>query len=223
MDVAAEEVLGLILFDEIAHRGGPGVQAGTNAVELGFKRRRVADEDERLQFGEPLEALGELRFGVLPRSVERRGSGVAKPGDLPAADGDVTLVKIVQSVARAHRGGLFGGFVIAGQDVNFVAAGAHHLAASIEAFAPTDLITGGDVVIGIHAEQAFERFPIVVNIGEDLQLQFRDGSSSFAVGAHGTCDQPKSAYQKREHYKGFEEAGGTKVDVQVRDDAGDDE
>ena len=72
---------------------------------------------------------------------------------------------------------------------------AENLAAAIEAFAPSYLIARGDVVIGLHREQAFERLPIVMNIGEDLQLQFRNISRSFAVRAHGTRNQPEPAHQ----------------------------
>ncbi len=114
------------------------------------------------------QPLGDLRLGVFAWSVEGRGARVAEPGHLPAADRDVALVKIVQPVTRAHAGDLAGRFVIAGQYVDFVAARAENLAATIEASAPTYLVAGGDVIIGLHAQQAFERFPIVVDIGEDL-------------------------------------------------------
>ena len=144
------------------------------------------------KFGEPFEPLRKLCFGVFARSVEGRWPRVTEPGHLPAADRDVALMKIVQAVTRAHSGRLAGRFVIAGQDVDFVAARAKNLAATIEALAPTYLIARGDIKIGLDGEQALESFPIVMNVGEDLQFQFRNISRSFAVCAHGTRNQPEA-------------------------------
>ena len=49
VDMAAEEVFGLMLLDELAHGAAAGVKAGSNAVEIGIERRRVADQHGRLQ------------------------------------------------------------------------------------------------------------------------------------------------------------------------------
>ena len=82
VDVAAEEMCGLMALDEIAHRGGSGVQAGLDLVERGAVRRGVADQHQRVQGGEGLQARGELRFAVLAGRIEGRGAGVAESGDV---------------------------------------------------------------------------------------------------------------------------------------------
>ena len=80
-------------------------------------------------------------------------------------------MKKVQSVAGAHAGHLVGRLVISGQDVHFFAARGQDFAAAFDALAPGHLVAGGDVKIGLHAQQAFERLPIIMDVGENQQSQ----------------------------------------------------
>ena len=57
VDVAAEEMLRLVLLDEIAHGSGSGVKTGSDLVECRAVRRGVADQDERVQIGEGRKAV----------------------------------------------------------------------------------------------------------------------------------------------------------------------
>src|SRR5450432_44388 len=171
VDVAAEEVLGLVVLDEVADRGGARVKAGADAIKLGAVGRGVADEDQRREFGETLEALGKLGLGVFAGGVEGRGTGVAQAGDVPAAHLYVTLVEIVQAVARTHAGDLGGRFVVAGKHVDPVAAGLQNLAATIKAFRPGALVARGDIKIGLNGQEAFERLPVIMDVGKNKELQ----------------------------------------------------
>ena len=56
VDVAAEEMGGLAALDEIADRGGSGVQPGTDEIERCAVGRSVADQDQRGEAGERFEA-----------------------------------------------------------------------------------------------------------------------------------------------------------------------
>src|SRR4051812_46563195 len=95
VNVAAEEVRGLMLPDEVADGSGPAVQALADAVERRAVGRRVADQHQRSKPRETLQTLGELRLAVFAASVEGRGARIAETGDIPAADLQVPLVKIV--------------------------------------------------------------------------------------------------------------------------------
>src|SRR6516225_2223209 len=86
----------------------------------------------------------------------------------------MTLVEIVQSKARAHGIHQFGRFMIPREHVDFVAARLQDFTATLDAFGPAHLITGGDIVVGLERQQSFERLPIVVNIGEDDELHRPD-------------------------------------------------
>src|ERR1035438_7873015 len=81
MDVAAEEILGLVLFDEFKNRARAGVQARTDLVERGAVGRRVADQDQWRERREGLQVFGELSLAVFAGSVEGRGVGIAEAGD----------------------------------------------------------------------------------------------------------------------------------------------
>src|SRR5438067_1935394 len=140
MDVTAEEVRGLRSFDELAHRPRTAVLAGTDLVERRAMRRRVADQDERLEAGEAIEAFGKFRLGVFPGGIEGCRVGVSQTGDAPRAELQVALMEVVQPEALAHFGHLGGRFVVARQHVYFVAARAENLAATVEPLAPGDLI-----------------------------------------------------------------------------------
>src|SRR5438067_12784449 len=76
MDVAAEKMFGLMLLNEIAQRGGSGMDAGAHLVERGAVRRRVANQDQRRETGEALQSLRHLRFAVLSRRLKRRRAGI---------------------------------------------------------------------------------------------------------------------------------------------------
>ena len=166
MNVAAEEISGLVLGDEVADGARAGVETGADLVERGAIGRRVADEDERVEGGEGGEVRGEFRLPVFAGGVEGRGAGVAEAGDAPGAELEVALVEIVEAVSIAEGGNLRGGFVVAGEYPNLTGARMKNLAGAIEAFAEGDLIAGGDVEIGLHGKDALERLPIVVDVGE---------------------------------------------------------
>ena len=76
------------------------------------------------------------------------------------------LVEIVEAVLLAQGGNLRGRFVVAGQYPDLVAARLQNLAGAIESPAPGDLVAGRNVVIGLHGEEAFQRLPIIVDVGE---------------------------------------------------------
>ena len=200
VDVSAEKVFGLVLLDEIADRGGAGMEARPDAVETRAVRRGMADEDQGRQFSKALEAFGELGLGVFAGCMERRGAGVTEPGDVPAAHLHVTLVEIVETVARAHTRDLGCRFVVAGKHVHLVTARLKNLAATVEAFRPRGLVAGRDVKIGIHAEQAFERLPIVMDVGKNEQLQeSRVAEVAYALA----CARPGDARCLPLRYRGL--------------------
>src|ERR1035441_6866800 len=70
MDVAAEEILGLVFFDEFEKRARAGVQARAYPIQRGAAGRRVADQDQRRERREGLQVFGELRLAVFARSEE---------------------------------------------------------------------------------------------------------------------------------------------------------
>ncbi len=142
-----------------------------DAVERSVVRGRVTDEDQGIEFGKPAEAFGKLRLAVLAGSIERSRIGVAEAGDGPAPYLHMAFVKIVEAVAGAHSGDLVRGFVVAREDVHLVTARLQDLAAAIDAFGPGELVPGGDVIVGLDGEEAFEGLPIVVDVGEDQQPQ----------------------------------------------------
>ena len=71
--------------------------------------------------------------------------------------------------------------MIAGKYVDAIAAPLEDLAALFQAAGPCHLIARGDVIICLSREQAFERLPVVVDIGKDQQLQAIRVSPSPAV------------------------------------------
>ena len=83
----------------------------------------------------------------------------------------MAFVEEVQPVARAHAGDLVGRFVIPGKDVHLFGARGQDFAAAVDALAPGHLIARGDVKIGLHAEQPFERLPIIMDVGENQESQ----------------------------------------------------
>ena len=166
VDVAAEEMGRLDALDEIANGGRSRMQTGLDFIERGAVRRGVADEDQRVEGGKGFEACGDLRLGVFARCIERGGAGVAQAGDVEPAGGELPLVKIVQAILIAQGGDLGGGFVVAGEYPDLFTARLQDLAAAIETLAPGNLVARGDVEIGLHREDAFERPPIIMDVGE---------------------------------------------------------
>src|ERR1017187_410244 len=143
--VAAKEVLGLARGDEIADGRRTGVQARVNLVERRAVGRRVADQHQRLQVREPLEPLGKLYFAILAGRVEGRRARITQPRHVPFPRLKMTPVEIVQSVARAHAGHLVGGFVVARQHVDLIAASLQDGPAAIQPLRPSHLVAGRDV------------------------------------------------------------------------------
>jgi len=170
VDVAAEEVFGLALLDEIAHRRGARVLALTDAVERCALGWRVADEDERIEFGKTLQPVGELSLRKLAGRVEGRRVGVAKAGHVPAADLEMALMQVVQAVARAHTGDLVCRLVVAGEHIDLATTPLQDLATAFDAACPRDLIAGRDIKISLHAEQVLERLPVRVDVGKDEEF-----------------------------------------------------
>src|ERR1035441_890701 len=122
VDVAAEEMSGLAALDEVANGGGSGVQSGLDQIERGAVGWGVADEDQRVEIGEGGEPFGDLRLAVFAGGMEGCRAGVPESGDVPGAGGEVALVEIVEAVLVAERGDLGGGFVVAGEYPDLVAA-----------------------------------------------------------------------------------------------------
>src|SRR5262249_27397065 len=82
VNVAAEEMLGLVHFDELAHSGAASVQPLANSVERSVQGWRVTDENQRRQPGERFQAIGDFSLGVLARRIKRRRRRIAQPRDL---------------------------------------------------------------------------------------------------------------------------------------------
>jgi len=164
--MAAEEMGRPGALDEIANGGGTGMHSGLDLIERRAVRRGVADEDQRAERGERDEPFFDLTFGIFAGSREGGGAGVAETGDVEPGGGELPLVEIVQAVLVAQGGNLGGGFVVAGEYPDLFAARLQNLAAAIETLSPGDLVARGDVEIGIHGEDAFERPPIIMNVGE---------------------------------------------------------
>jgi hypothetical protein len=105
-----------------------------------------------------------LTFGIR-RGIERWGWG-AQAGDVVRSGGELPVMEIVQAVLIAQGGNLGGGFVVAGEYPDLFTAHLQDLAAAIETLAPGNLVASGDVEIGLHGEDAFERPPIIMDVGE---------------------------------------------------------
>jgi len=167
MNVAAEEILRLVLCDELADRVTSPVDAFPDSVQRGAKRRAVADQDQRLKRREPAEPPGDLRFTVFARSVEGSGVGVSEAGHLVAANSKRLLVKGVAAELCTKRFDPFCRFVISGQDVQLFGDRLKDLSASVQLPAPACQITGGEVAVGLNRNQAFEGGEVGMNVGED--------------------------------------------------------
>ena len=103
MNVAAEEEPGLVFFDEFADRAAAGVHSIANLVQGSAVRGAVADQDQRLQTGEPLQTQRDFLLGEFPRRVEWRWAGISQSRDVITARFDTLLVKIVEAVSPAER------------------------------------------------------------------------------------------------------------------------
>ncbi len=160
---------GGVLFQELGDGGAAGMLSGADAVESGAVGRAVADQHERVEGGEGLEAAGEFRFGVFARGVEGRDIGVAQPGDPPAAELPGLFVEVPKPVGGAELGDLGGGLVVAGQDPNLVAVPLEDAAAFGESARPVGEVAGGDVEIGGGGGQRFQGGEVLVDVGKQEQ------------------------------------------------------
>src|SRR3984893_19210551 len=100
MNVTAEEVLRLTFLNEIAHRGGAGVQARADAVEFGAVWRSVANQHQGPQIGKPLQPFGELWLAVFPGRIKRRRIGGSQSRHLPSPHLKMALVQGMHALAR---------------------------------------------------------------------------------------------------------------------------
>lgn len=173
MNVAAEEVLGLMFFDKFAYSRGTGMKSRADLVQFGAKWRRMADEHERFELSKSFEPLGDLWFRVFARCIEGSGIGIAEACDVPLPGRKVAFVEIVQSVAGAHGDHIIRGFVVARQNVDFIPALLEDLAAAVDPTIPGHLVSSGNVAIGLDFEEAFQRFPIRVDVRKDQKSQSR--------------------------------------------------
>lgn len=80
-------------------------------------------------------------------------------------------MKVVKSKLLAEICDLRSGFVIAGKNVNILAARLKNLAAFLEAAGPVDQIAGRKIIVGIDGHQTFESLMVAVYIGKNEQLQ----------------------------------------------------
>src|SRR5271157_3968569 len=76
VNVAAKEVFGLVLVDELAYGMRSGVQAGADFIERGSVGRRMAHQHQRRQIRKRAEAFGDFGLTVLTGGVEGGRIGV---------------------------------------------------------------------------------------------------------------------------------------------------
>ena len=171
MNVATEEVLGLIAVDEFADRSAARVHFVVHAIQIRIAGWSMADQHQGLQFRKRRQALSQFGFAIFSGRVERRGIGVTETGYVMRADTQRLAMKIVKGELLTEARDLRGGFVVAGQDVDAVAALLKDLAAFIEPAGPVHQIAGRKVVIGFGGHEAFESLVIAVDIGKNEQLQ----------------------------------------------------
>jgi len=166
------------MLDKFADGAAAGVNALTNAIERRALRRRVTDEDQRIELLEFRKAGGKLGLAVFTRRIERRGAGVAEAGNVMTSDLECLAMKILQAELRAEGGDLLVRFVIAGDDVHLPGALSQDSSAGIEAAAPVDQVAGRKITVGVDGHEAFERRVIAVNVGEnqDLHSSIIEGS-----------------------------------------------
>ncbi len=106
VDVAAEEVDGLLAFDEFPDGGAAEMHASCGFVELRVARRAVDDQHQWFVVVEMRQPLGEFFLGVFAGRVEGRRVGVAQTGDRVAVKGERLAVEIVQAILLAIGGTL---------------------------------------------------------------------------------------------------------------------
>ena len=176
MDMAAEKSLGLMAVDKVADRPAAAVDAIPNAIERGIERRRVADQDQRVQLFKRRQARSEFVFTVLAGSLEGRGAGVAESRDMILANGQCLPVKVAEAELTAEARDLAFGFVIPRQDVNTIGALGQNLSASLEPAAPVHQVAGREVVVGLHGHELFQRPVIAVDVGKDKEPHEKEGA-----------------------------------------------
>ena len=64
-------------------------------------------------------------------------------------------------------------------------AALENLAATVEAFRPRALVARGDVKIGFNVQKAFERFPIIMDVGKNKELQESSVAQEGALRCRG--------------------------------------
>src|ERR1700730_13881719 len=79
VDMAAIEICRLMALDEFAHRRASEVLTLPCAIQLAVFRRSVANQNQRIEPSELLQARCQFLLAVFAGSVERRRIGVAEP------------------------------------------------------------------------------------------------------------------------------------------------
>lgn len=145
VDVAAEEIFGLVGSNEFFDGGAAEMLAWRGRIERGVFRRAVANEDEGLEIGKAGKMLGELCLGVFAGSVERSGVGAAEARDEMSGEFDAHGVQIMEAVSLGEAGDIGIRFVVAGEQPEFAGAFGKNGRGFFEAAAPIGEIARGDV------------------------------------------------------------------------------
>jgi len=167
MHMAAGKPDRLLAFQKLAHGAAADVTAEGGPVQRRAKRRTVADENQRLQPGEPLQVRRDLFFRVFAGRVEWRGRGVAEPGDAPAIGVEVSSMQRVQAVPAAEGFDVRLVLVVAGQHPHPRCPALQHRRQSVQATAPAHQVAGGDIDVRLLRHQRLERRPVAVDVGKD--------------------------------------------------------
>jgi hypothetical protein len=95
------------------------------------------------------QSFGQLGVAVFAGSIEWRGTRITEAGHVMFADAQGLLMKIVKAELGAECGDLRSRLVVAGENVDPLAAGLHDLSARIEATRPIHQVPGGEIVVGL--------------------------------------------------------------------------
>jgi len=167
VDVPAGEPGGLLSLQKPLHRAASAVPPERRPVERRLQRRAMADQDQRLQAGEPLQPLGQLLFGVLARRVEWRRRTVSQPCNVPAIGLEVPPVQCVQPMPPAEELDLGFMLMIARQDPHFRRPPRQHRSQRVQPAPPGHQVACGHIQVRLLPHQRVQRCAVAVNVGKD--------------------------------------------------------
>jgi hypothetical protein len=170
VNVPAVEIPRLLAFDEFADRIAPEVPPFGRPIERGAFGRRVADEHQRIQSRESIEALRQFLLAVLARRIEGRWVRIAESCDMIPLDLHRASMKIVEAELAAEASNICFRFVIARKDVHPLRVLLQNRPRGLQATPKISQVAGGEVIVRFDGHQFFERGPVAVNIGEDEEF-----------------------------------------------------